>query len=128
MNNYKKSTTKNNNISLESLTKQQISRILELHNLCFKEGTPLNTCTYVPINDDESIVALSIVSENLNTYGFDTSIISRIVTEYDSYHCHDYDVVKTFLVIIPRLKKESHKELMDSLMNTNTYSKPKSKL
>lgn len=91
-----------NTVPRENLSVKQNDRINKLQVLCCRAIENMDKIAYVPINDDESVVAISVITEMLDELGFASDLISRLITEHDSYYHHDYDAVRTFLVIVPR--------------------------
>lgn len=91
-----------NTIPRDNLSVRQNDRIQNLQELCCKAIEVMDKIAYVPIDDDESVVAISVITETLDELGFASDLISRMITEHDSYYRHDYDAVRTFLVIVPR--------------------------
>lgn len=110
------------------LNDKQIGRLYILQKNCIKalgngggSGSVNfndNTSINVLIDDDEYSMVISLVIDYLDKIGFSATLATKLITEYDAYHCHEYQSARTFIVISPKLKSKT----MTSHSNHSNHS------
>lgn len=81
---------------------KQAGRFYTLRGRCthaLEDGEPV---VHVVVDNDETPMVISLVTDFLDKNGYTATLTTKLVTEYDAYHCHDYQCAKTYLVIVPR--------------------------